>query len=84
MVVPLTPKSTRKAEALAKAPPTIASRRMLLFTLNKKVPFCQHSAFAQCLLPVLQRPEPSLFFLGPFFLKAQADSADIAMAKADI
>jgi hypothetical protein len=27
MVVPLTPKSTRKAEALAKAPPTIASRR---------------------------------------------------------
>jgi hypothetical protein len=27
MVVPLTPKPTRKAEALAKAPPTIASRR---------------------------------------------------------
>ncbi len=27
MVVPLTPKSTRKAEALAKAPPTIVSRR---------------------------------------------------------
>ena len=27
MVAPLTPKPTRKAEALAKAPPTIASRR---------------------------------------------------------
>jgi hypothetical protein len=27
MVDPLTPKPTRKAEALAKAPPTIASRR---------------------------------------------------------
>jgi hypothetical protein len=27
MVAPLTPKSTRKAEALAKAPPTIAARR---------------------------------------------------------
>jgi hypothetical protein len=27
MVVPLTPKPTRKAEALTKAPPTIASRR---------------------------------------------------------
>ncbi len=27
MVAPLTPKSTRKAEALARAPPTIASRR---------------------------------------------------------
>ena len=27
MVAPLTPKSTRKAEALAKAPPTIASSR---------------------------------------------------------
>jgi hypothetical protein len=27
MVVPLTPKPTRKAEALAKAPPTIDSRR---------------------------------------------------------
>ncbi len=27
MVTPLTPKPTRKAEALAKAPPTIASRR---------------------------------------------------------
>jgi hypothetical protein len=27
MVAPLTPKPTRKAEALTKAPPTIASRR---------------------------------------------------------
>jgi hypothetical protein len=27
MVTPLTPKLTRKAKALAKAPPTIASRR---------------------------------------------------------
>ena len=27
MVAPLTPKSTRKAEALARAPPTIVSRR---------------------------------------------------------
>ena len=27
MVVPLTPKPTRKAEALVRAPPTIASRR---------------------------------------------------------
>jgi hypothetical protein len=27
MVAPLTPKPTRKAEALAKAPPTIVSRR---------------------------------------------------------
>jgi hypothetical protein len=27
MVAPLTPKPTRKAEALARAPPTIASRR---------------------------------------------------------
>jgi hypothetical protein len=27
MAAPLTPKSTRKAEALGKAPPTIASRR---------------------------------------------------------
>jgi hypothetical protein len=27
MVAPLTPKTTRKAEVLVKAPPTIASRR---------------------------------------------------------
>ncbi len=35
MVVPLTPKPTRKAEALAKAPPTIASRREEDAALNK-------------------------------------------------
>ena len=42
MVAPLTPKATRKAEALARAPPTIASSReedanVFFF---KKNPFC--------------------------------------------
>jgi hypothetical protein len=38
MVAPLTPKPTRKAEALAKAPPTIASlvKLMILLQQNKK------------------------------------------------
>jgi hypothetical protein len=40
MVAPLTPKPTRNAEAVAKAPPTIASRREedygLLFIINRE------------------------------------------------
>jgi hypothetical protein len=36
MVTPLTPKPTRKAEALAKAPPTIASRREEDVALKKR------------------------------------------------
>jgi hypothetical protein len=37
MVAPLTPKLTRKAEALARAPPTIALCREIM--LKKKLPF---------------------------------------------
>jgi hypothetical protein len=37
MVDPLTPNPTRKAEALAKAPPTIASRREEDVALKKAV-----------------------------------------------
>jgi hypothetical protein len=39
MVAPLTPKPTRKAKALAKAPPTIVSRLGWMWNKKKKVEF---------------------------------------------
>jgi hypothetical protein len=52
MVAPLTPKPTRKAEALAKAPPTIASRReedvALKYIVGLRFFFCCHSFFFPC------------------------------------
>ncbi len=51
MVAPLTPKPTRKAEALAKAPPTIASRREEDVALSYIDSVC-----------LLLRPHPEIFF----------------------
>ncbi len=49
MVAPLTPKSTRKAEALARAPSTIASRREEDDAL-KEVPMLPRYRCARCIL----------------------------------
>ena len=54
MVVPLTPKPTRKTEALAKAPPTIASRREEDTVVTRQV-----LSLADIFLHVYGRSDPS-------------------------
>jgi hypothetical protein len=57
MVAPLTPKPTRKAKALAKAPPTIASRREEEFMKNSFFSFFYFLIFPSPFLTLQSKSE---------------------------